>query len=303
MGDKRVYAIINPRAGGGKTGKNLRFIIENLSRHYDGLRYFLTEKPMDGKDLTKRAIDEGADLIICVGGDGTLNEIVNGFLEEDLSFRKDIGLSVISTGTGADFLKPFGLKRGFRIPEGREVLIDAGICEFIGWEGKQKRRAFINIADFGIGGEVVYRVNRTTKAFGGFLSFLIGTLSALASYKGATVKYKIDAEERTEKIVGFVIAIGQYFGGGMHIAPLSYPSDGLFDIVIIKRGKLSDFIRFGARIYKGTHLGIEGIYHTRGKNVSAQVIEGKCPIDMDGEDVGSLPLKAWIVPKAIKLVL
>jgi len=303
MKSKKVYAIINPRAGSGKTGRNLGSIIEKLSKHYEGLRYFLTEKPLHATELTRRAIDEGADLIICVGGDGTLNEVVNGFLDEKSFFIQDVGLSVISTGTGADFLKAFGIKKGFRIPEGKEIFVDGGICEFVGWDGREKRRAFINITDFGIGGEVVYRVNRTTKIFGGFVSFLIGTLSALTSYKGARVRYRIDNEERTEALIGFVIAIGQYFGGGMRIAPLSDPSDGLFDIIIMKRGGLRDFIRFGPKIYRGTHLNVEGIYWTRGKIISAEVLEGKCPVDMDGEDVGSLPLKAWIVPKAIKLVL
>ncbi len=299
----KVYAIINPKAGGGKTGKNLKFIVEELSKHYEDFRYLLTERKLHATELTKRAIEEGAKHIICVGGDGTLNEVVNGFLLENSSFVKDVGLSVISTGTGADFLKAFGIKKGFRIPSGKQVFIDAGICEFIGWDGNEKKRAFINITDFGIGGEVVWRVNRTTKVFGGFVSFLTGTISALTSYKGATVKYRIDGEEKREKIVGFVIAIGQFFGGGMHIAPLSDPSDGLFDIVILKRGGLKDFLRFGPRIYRGTHLGVEGIYHTRGKNIYAEVLEGKCPIDMDGEDVGTLPLKAWIVPRAIKLIL
>lgn len=303
MESKRVYAIINPRAGGGKTGKSINAIIEELSRHYEGLRYFLTERPLHATELTRKAIDEGGNLIICVGGDGTLNEVVNGFFDGKSSFVRDVGLSVISTGTGADFLKAFGIKKGFRILEGREIYIDGGICEFTGLDGKEKRRAFINITDFGIGGEVVYRVNRTTKVFGGFVSFLIGTLSALTSYRGAKVRYRIDDEERTERLMGFVIAIGQFFGGGMHIAPLSDPSDGLFDIVIMKRGGLRDFIRFGPRIYRGTHLNVEGIYWTRGKTVSAEVLEGKCPIDMDGEDVGSLPLRAWLIPNAIKLVL
>lgn len=303
MESKRVYAIINPRAGGGKTGRNLRSIIEALSKHYKEFRYFLTERPLHATELTRKAIDEGAELIICVGGDGTLNEVVNGFFDGKSSFARDVGLSVISTGTGADFLKAFGIKKGFRIPEGREIYIDGGICEFRGWDGKEKRRAFINITDFGIGGEVVYRVNRTTKIFGGFVSFLIGTLSALTSYRGAKVRYRIDEEERTERLMGFVIAIGQYFGGGMHIAPLSDPSDGLFDIVIMKRGGLRDFIRFGPKIYRGTHLKVDGIYWTRAKAVSAEVIEGTCPIDMDGEDVGVLPLKAWIVPHALKLIL
>lgn len=303
MESNKVCAVINPKAGGGKTGRHLRKIVEELSKRYEGLRYFLTERPLHATELTRRAIDEGASLVICVGGDGTLNEVVNGFFDGKSSFVRDVGLSVISTGTGADFLKAFGIKKGLRIPEGRQIFIDAGVCEFTGWDGKEKRRAFINITDFGIGGEVVYRVNRTTKVFGGFVSFLIGTLSALISYRGAKVRYRIDGEERTERLVGFVIAIGQFFGGGMHIAPLSDPSDGLFDIVIMRRGGLRDFIKFGPKIYRGTHLNVEGIYWTRGKTISAEVLEGRCPVDMDGEDVGSLPLRAWIVPKAIKLIL
>lgn len=300
---KNPHAIINPKAGGGRTGKNKEYYLKELSRVYSDLKFSITEGEGHATELTRKAIENGADLIICIGGDGTLNEVVNGFFDEKFSPVRGVALSVISTGTGADFLKPFRIKRGFRIPEGKEVMIDAGVCEFRGWKGETKKRAFINIMDFGIGGEVVYRVNRATKAFGGFVSFLLGTLSALTSYRGAEVRFRIDGEERIEKIVGFVVAIGQFFGGGMHIAPLSDPSDGLFDIVILQRGGLKDFLRFGPKIYRGTHLSVDGIYHTRGKYVEAEAIEGYCPIDMDGEDVGVLPLKARIIPHAIRLVL
>ncbi len=189
------------------------------------------------------------------------------------------------------------------VSQGRTKKMDVGLAVFQGHDGKKTKRYFINIADMGIGGETVARVNRTTKAFGGFVSFLWGTLATLVTYRPKKMVYSIDGKEKEEVVTMIVVANGRFFGGGMHIAPTAMPDDGLFDVVVIREAGLLDFLKYGSYIYKGEKIDAEG----RVEYLRAKKVEGRCDdlvyIDVDGEQPGVLPASFEIIPSAINFVV
>jgi YegS/Rv2252/BmrU family lipid kinase len=257
-------------------------------------------------ELTRVALREGFEMIVAVGGDGTLNEVVNGFFEAGSPVNPDAVLGTICRGTGSDFIKTLGISKNIeaaaRQLRGRSVRqCDVGRFTSRDGNGDEIERYFINIADFGIGGEAVARVNNTTKAFGGFISFLYGTLKTLVFYKGKIVKLKIDDYYEAErKINNIVVANGRYFGGGMQIAPRAEVDDGLFDILVIDDMNLMESVLNISRLYKGAHIDHPKVEYFRGKRVVAESAEDVL-IDVEGEDGGRLPATFDIIPGAIKV--
>ena len=197
----------------------------------------ITNGPGDATHLARRALLGGADLLVCVGGDGTLTEVVTGMMDGTvLSAPKPPGL--ISIGTGRDFIRtsqiPGDPERALQvIAAGCSMPLDLGKISYVDHQGQQASRYFLNVASFGLGGEVDERVSRTTKIFGGFVSFIWATLLSVLSYK-KTIRLRIDGSpEETVAVLNVAIANGQYHGGGMWIAPEASLSDGLFHVTVI----------------------------------------------------------------------
>jgi YegS/Rv2252/BmrU family lipid kinase len=245
-------------------------------------------------------------MVVAVGGDGTVNEVVNGFFEAGTPVNPDAVLGVISRGTGSDFIKTMNLPKEIegaaRALRGRAVKrCDAGRFTSRGPNGKETERYFVNIADFGVGGEAIVRVNNTSKAFGGFLSFLYGTLKTLWVYKGKKVKFTIDDNSQIEQIINtVVVANGQYFGGGMQVAPEAKADDGLFDIIILDDLSFIESLLNIPKLYKGTHIHNPKVRCLRGKTLVAESDEDVL-IDVEGEQGGRLPAKFEIIPSSINV--
>lgn len=299
------YAVVNPNAGGKRCKILWNDILQCLKEQVGNVSYKFTSSEGEATLITRQALKEGNEMIISVGGDGTLNEVVNGFFEDDKMINPEAVLGIICVGTGADFIKACSLSRDYKQAAGnlagrKTKKIDIGKVKFRNHRGERTVRYFINIADFGVGGEIVHKVNRTTKIFGGFISFLYSTLVVSLKYKNKEVKIKIDEEEFSRKIKNVAIANGIAFGGGMKIAPQANLSDGLFEIVIL--GNLS-FLE-GARIIKNMYRG-EKILHPKveyyqSKTLSAESKE-KVLLDIDGEQPGILPLAIEIIPASLNL--
>ena len=305
-GNFRTKFIVNPASANGSTGKlwdTLERVIGNEVGEVDAS---FTTATNHATGLAREALDDGFEMIVAVGGDGTVNEVVNGFFDSGAPVSTDAVLGVISRGTGSDFIKTMNLPREIedaaRVLKGRAVKrCDAGRFTSRGPDGKEMERYFINIADFGVGGEAVERVNNTSKAFGGFLSFLYGTLKTLWVYKGKKVKIKIDDDSEIEKAINsVVIANGQYFGGGMWIAPKAIADDGLFDIVILDDLSFVESLLNIPRLYKGTHINDPKVTCFRGKTIVAESDEDVL-IDVEGEHGGMLPAKFEIIPSSINV--
>lgn len=304
----KTFVVVNLKSANGRTEKLWPDIKQNLQNTLGNFEFSFTTGPYTAPDITKNAIKSGFDRIISVGGDGTLNEVVNGFFENEKQINPNATLGVISMGTGADFIKTIGIPKPYEkaikiINNGNIRTLDTGRIRFITHDQKETVRYFINIADAGIGGETVDRVNRTTKAFGGFVSFLWGTIITLVTYKNKHINIVLDNNKPNNLEINMLaVANCQFFGGGMHIAPRAVPDDGMFDIVTIGKAGFVDFLRNSSKIYKGTHINDPMVGYTHAKHVELTSDE-KVLLDVDGEQPGMLPAVFDILPKTIRIIV
>ncbi|GAB4290089.1 MAG: diacylglycerol kinase family lipid kinase [Myxococcota bacterium] len=306
MNYKHIAAIVNFHSAGGSTRKEWDKIKaaleEGLGRE---IRVFSTDESGSAIKPAQNAISESADLIISIGGDGTHNEVANGILtapEANLAV-----MAIIPRGTGSDLRKtlkiPLELDKAVAlIASGKKSDIDVGKTSFLTADGDHKERYFLNILSAGLGGYVDAEVNSRSKWMGGKLSFMLGTVRALYKYKNVFLRVSYD-DAPFEEIVAnnFVIANGQYFGGGMWVAPNAKVTDGLFDVIVFGDIPKRDVILKGNSIYKGKHLGLPGVTERRAKRVVIETNDDAL-IDLDGEQPGRAPLTAEILPAKLPLI-
>jgi YegS/Rv2252/BmrU family lipid kinase len=306
---RKTVLIVNPKSANGATGRNWSRIDQEIRRglqtNYD---VKFTERLGHATELTREAIKDGYELVVAVGGDGTINEVVNGFFQDGKPLNPNATLAVMSIGTGSDFVKTLELPTtpfdcANRIRSGNVRRVDLGRCSVVGLNGEQQSRLFINIADFGSGGAVVDKVNRTTKVFGGRISFLLGILTTLPTYKNKLTKYQIDDGPEQQKILNtLIVANGRYYGGGLKPAPDAQLDDGLFDIVTIGDVGFFEAVSSLGDFRKGTYLDNPNISFTRGKTVFATSDEAQL-VEMEGEVVGRLPARFEMLPKAMSMIV
>jgi YegS/Rv2252/BmrU family lipid kinase len=299
----KAHVIVNPESNQGRTRHRWKHIREAIRAFIYEFRYEFTEKPLQAIEITREAIKAGHELIIGVGGDGTMNEIANGFFEERKIINPETSLGIVPSGTGCDFTKslriPSGLKEALRvITEGPSASIDVGRVTFPGNGGELEERFFLNVADFGIGGEVVRQVNRRRmerKAS----SYVRCLISTMRQYKSRLVKVRVDDRDLAEGeyLIG-AVANGRIFGKGMKFAPQAKLDDGLFDLVLVKSMRFREFCRHGWKIFFGKHLSHPKISLVRAKRVEAWPLEKpEVLIELDGEQLGTLPASFEILPR------
>lgn len=303
----KTLVIVNPNSANGATGKKIGYI-KNLLKKTGTFDIKFTEMKGHATLLAKEGLISGFNRIIAVGGDGTFNEVINGFFEEGKPVNPDAVLGIISGGTGADFIKTINFPRDEfsaveRIVNDRIKRIDVGKVTYKMPGGKDKTRIFLNIADAGIGGAVVERVNNTSKIFGGFVSFLVGTVSTVMEYRNKRTRITFDDDFTVDKVTNnIVIGNGKYFGGGMKVLPDAEPDDELFDILIIGDINKAEFFKNIPKIYNGTHIHDPKIDFRRAKKVSIYS-EEPLKIDIDGEQEGFTPAEFQIIPKAVNIIV
>lgn len=262
----------------------------------------------DAVRLSRAARADGVELLVVVGGDGTMNEVSRAYIDESGIPLDGPTLGLIPAGTGGDFRKSFDIEKGVAAAVARMLdsparPLDLGILELTGDDGRPVVTTFANIASFGISGRIDRLVNESPKWMGGRLSFFVGTLRAMTTYRNAPVAVRVDGKPWFEGRIRVVaIANGRYFGGGMHIAPHADPSDGLFDVVVMGDMPFAESLRLGPSVYKGTHLSEPRVLSTRGTLVEGDGL-GPTPVyvDSDGETPGRLPLKARIARGALRI--
>ena len=308
MASKKIVFIVNPNAAMGSTGKEWPQI-EKMAR--DRLGTFtahLTTGPEDATLLTRNALHKGADLVICVGGDGTLNEVVNGFMGKNGPIRPEAMVGFIPRGTGCDFIKtvpiPVELDRAFDVIIASHTRsIDLGRLEYMDHHGHPSSRYFHNITSFGLGGEVDERVNRTTKVFGGFISFIWATLISILIYNKKRIHLTVDnCFDQSVMIWNVAVANGQYHGGGMWVAPEATMNDGMFHVTVIGNFSLPGVLWNLPKLYNGKLVGLKKVKTFVCKRVKASS-DQQVLLDVDGEQPGQLPAVIDIVPKAVRFII
>ena len=188
------------------------------------------------------------------------------------------------------------------INNSRTKSIDLGKIEFKDHLGNSSHRYFINIASFGLGGEVANRVNKSSKIFGGFISFIWATVTALMTYKKTKINIRIDSNIHREVNCWHVaVANGQYQGGGMWVAPEAKLDDGLFHISIIGDLTLMQVFLNLHMLYNGRINQVKKVETLVGKKIIAQSAEPVL-LDMDGEQPGTLPVTISMLPSQLNFI-
>lgn len=306
---KPPVAVVNPRAANGATGRHWPKLAQLLGRAVGHFTPVFTARQGDGTTLARAAIEGGAELVISVGGDGTHNEVLNGLFGPDPQARVPANpaarLAVVPAGTGGDLRRSLGLPPQVRdtiaaLTQGRRC-VDVGRLHYTSHDGSAQSRLFLNVSSCGVSGKVVEVVNRSGKWLGGRLSFALGSIRALAAYQDQTLELRLDEEPaRTLCVTAVAVANGQYFGGGMRVAPAASLDDGLFDVTIWKGFTLADFVLKAPRLYDGTHLSLPGAESHRARRVEARSDEVVW-LDLDGEQPGRLPAVWEVLPRALWL--
>lgn len=302
----RTMAVVNPVSGNGRTKKEWPQIREAIKASLNEFDFEFTGGTKDAIAITQKALRDGYQMIVSVGGDGTHNEVVNGFFDGNRRINPEAVLAVISRGTGSDLIRTLNIPKDTRLSAallaGKDTKkIDVGHIIYQSHEGRREDRYFLNIASFGISGEVDELLSGTTKALGGFASFLWASLLSIFRHRNKAVVLEIDGSIPFEaSIVLVAVANGQYFGGGMWLAPMASMEDGIFDVIVVRdltRWEL--FIQFG-RIYRGTHTTHPKVDCLRGKRIIAKA-EERILLDIDGEPIGLLPATFEILPKSLRV--
>jgi YegS/Rv2252/BmrU family lipid kinase len=303
---KRVF-IVNPHAARGAVGKNWPRIRALAEKRLGGFKVLLTTAPGEATQFAERAVAEGAQSVICVGGDGTLNEVINGLMNGGRPTNPELQLGFIPKGTGCDFrrthLIPANPEEALKIIEGgRTRRIDLGRIKYTGHGGEGRTGYFHNLTSFGLGGEVDERVNNSDKKLGGFLSFIIATLVSLVLYEKKRIRLRVDEHFDEEVVVlNVAVANGQYHGGGMWVAPGADPSDGLFHVTLIGDLSLAEVFYYLPKLYNGKILEVKRVRSLTGRKVEA-FSDARVLLDVDGEQPGCLPVEIEIIPSALRLL-
>ncbi len=217
----KLRVVVNPKAGSGRAGRRVEEISRTLRAA--GLEHDveLTAGPGDAARLVAAARDDGVDCVALVGGDGTVNEACQAYIDAEGNALAGPDLALIPAGTGGDFRKTFELDDDLdaaveRLATVEPRAIDLGLLSVTADDGSTVHRAFINITSFGIGGLTDRIVNDSPKWMGGRAAFFVGTLRAMAVYKNAPVRVAVDGEVWLEdRIFNVALANGRFFGGGM----------------------------------------------------------------------------------------
>jgi len=283
-------------------------MIEALARDRLGpFEAYMTRGPGDGVVRVKNALAEKVRLLVCVGGDGTLNEVVNGIMMHEASVRSDLALGFIPNGTGCDFVRTVSIPQDLEqaidlIAAGTVRSIDLGVLFFRDDQGHERRRYFHNITSFGLGGDVARRVNRTTKALGPFMSFMWATLISIFLCGKKKVRLRVDEGfERELRVWNVAVANGQYHGGGMWVAPGASVCDGILNVTVIGDLTIPEIFLNLPKLYNGKINDIEKVTTLAGEKVKASSNE-QVLLDVDGEQPGMLPIDIGIVPDGLNII-
>lgn len=296
--------IVNPIAGAGRTAKKwpqIMALLKSIGLHFE---HDLTEAPGHARELAKSAAKKGYELVVSVGGDGTINEVVNGLYDADNI--TNVMLGIISTGTGRDYIRTIGIPRAYQeacqcLISPRKLTVDIGVVEYTG-SGQTVKRLFVNFAGLGFDAEIVKATTQKFKALSNTASYLMGLLTTLLLYKNKEISLVIDGEAAERKVCTVLISNGKYGGGGMLAAPDADPTDGLLDVLIIGDLNKPDLLWSLPRVYKGTHLTHPKVTMKRAKEIEIRSAE-PVSLQADGELLGELPARFYVLPAALNIAV
>jgi len=324
--------IANPAARSGRTRGEIESIVTELQERIGAVDLALTERAGHATALAARAVAERRPLVVSVGGDGVLSEVVNGLLTTDEPAAALPPLGVVSAGTGGDFGRSLGIAAERRayldaLAAGRERTVDVGHARFTAIDGETVSRFFVNVLSAGIGGFVDRYTAAMPAAVPGRAAYGLATVAAVVACRRRRILCRAvladgSSLERALDTYAVVVANGHTFGGGMRVAPAARVDDGLLDVVLIETPTKLTMLRHFLSIYRGEHLtkpGVSAFQCTRielsatGAHARHEPGEGRpgrqaarrgdvFPLDVDGDALGDLPLTVEVAPSRLRIL-
>ncbi|APR83555.1 Transcription regulator [Minicystis rosea] len=314
---KRPLLIVNPRSGGGKTGRIFDQMRGPIERSIGAFDAIFTERGRHAVDIARVAAQEGVPIVVAVGGDGSIHEVVNGLMEAREKGAHETRLGIIGQGTGGDLRRTLGVEHRLdrycdAIAGGKVKKLDIGRITYEDNSGAPASAYFINILSVGIGGLVDRIVANASRGLGGTFAYYSASVRGLIESElgvlGCTIRYKGETREEEITTRNLAVCNGRYFGSGMKVAPMAEPDDGVFEVIDLgKASKLRFAMVSSSRIYTGDHIGHPDVRHFRCDKISMVLknksVADKFLLDVDGEPLGKLPLTIELMPGAIEVLV
>jgi diacylglycerol kinase (ATP) len=293
--------LVNPASANGSTGRRWPELARRAAAAGLAGDTLFSERPGHLAELAREAALAGAELLVVVGGDGSVNEVANGLV--GLDRRPDV--AVVPRGTGWDFSRTFAIPRSIddavRVAlEGGRRTIDLGRASYRAWDGSDATAVFANVASAGMSGAIAKRANETTKALGGKASYLWAIFAVFSGWQASEIEVAVDGERRSGRMFDVVVANGRFFGGGLEICPDAKPDDALLDVLTIGDVTKRDLVLTVPKMYHGTHLPHPKAELLRGATVTV-TSDTPLPIELDGEQPGTTPVTFEVVAGAFGL--
>lgn len=306
---KKTILIANPNAGNRSLMK--RWDKEIYPFLKDTLKKFdveFTKKMGDATNLSTQACHDGYELIISMGGDGTLNEVVNGFFNNGSLINQDSTLGILPFGSGGDFVRTLRFDHNYKkaathLTTKKTKMIDVGIIEYSNTD--YNPRYFINIAEIGLGGAIMKRVNAKNKRVPAIMRYLTGSFQGFLDYQNIKARIHLKPQGSHQvNLTNLIIANGQYFGRGMRPAPQAKLDDGLFDVVVIKNLNFAKFIINFPQIYMAKKFVSSDILdYFQAEQIKVEVVnkDDRLSTELDGENHGEGNQLIRILPQVLRL--
>jgi diacylglycerol kinase (ATP) len=277
---KRARIIYNPTSGRELFKKHLAEVLIKLEQAGYETSVHATICEGDATKAAQIAVDRKYDIVVAAGGDGTLNEVVNGLAEQD--YRPKLG--IVPMGTTNDFARALHIPRDIGqaievITKGESIPVDIG---------RMNDRYFINIAGGGRITELTYEVPSKLKTMMGQLAYYLKGIEMLPSIKPTDVSIEYDGKLFEGKAMLFLIGLTNSVGGFEKLAPDASINDGLFSLLILKKTNLAEFIRIATLAVRGEHVKDPNVIYTQANRIKIHAKE-KVQLNVDGELGGVLP--------------
>ena len=307
----RWLVVVNPNAGSRKGEKDWPIIEKMLHTHGFIFDHFFTRRQEDAIEITASAIhNESYRKVMVVGGDGTLNEVVNGIYRQNKVSAGDIDVGMVPVGTGNDWCRMYNIPFSYEgaiqvIAEGNTFRQDVGFISFQDDEGGRERY-FINVSGMGYDALVARKTNRMKeKGWGGPFTYFFNIFTSLFQYKYANFVIELDGREVFNgRVLSMNLGICKYNGGGLMQLPFAIPDDGELDVMVIKSTSRLNIVRHVSKLYDGSFVKLPFVETFRGKECLIRSLpEGAVHLEADGESLGHSPLHFSVLPKAINLFI
>lgn len=303
---KNWFVILNPHAGSGRGMKDKAEILKRLDQYKFRYKSAVSEFPGHTIRLTAQAIADGYRNLIVAGGDGTLNEAVNGIFLQTACPSEEIILGMIPVGTGNDWIKTFGIPNHYKaaikiIKEGKTMRQDIG-CITFSENGLARTSYFANMAGFGFDAVAAAMTNQLkNKGKKGISLYFQALVVSLFRYIAGKVKIVIDGQKMEELIFSVSIGIGKYNGGGMKQAPAAVPDNGLFQVTVIRKIGLFGILRNLAGLYSGEYTKDHRVSIHTGRHVSISS-DRNIAGEADGEVLGDSKFEINLLSKKLNVI-